>query len=71
MFEYYDNMTIDELNDAKTDVFNAIQNEKLWQGACLNDLEITMHQYNIESLRYELHYILDLIDERTSEDMTR
>lgn len=67
MFEHYENMTMDELNDAKTEVFNAIQNEKLWQGACRDDLGITMHQYNIESLRYELHCILDLIEEKEIE----
>lgn len=61
-FERYDNMTLEELEIARDDVYNNIQNEKIWMFGSAGDAEAEcMHAENVDNLRVELRYILDLI----------
>lgn len=65
MHEQYDNMTLEELRTASTNVYNTIQNEKIWMFGSVGDAEAEcMHAENVDNLRAELRYILDLIKER-------
>lgn len=60
--ERYNNMTLDELHDAKDEVYNNIQNEKIWMFGSAGDAKAEcMHAENVDNLRAELRYILDLI----------
>ena len=64
-FKMYDDMTIEELYEAKQDVYGAIQNEKFWMFGSAGDKEAEcMHAENVDQLREELQYIFDLIEKR-------
>ena len=64
MFERYDSMTLEELEEEKDDVLGTIENEKLWMLGAQNADEGYMHAQNIGGLQYELQYIEDLIEKR-------
>lgn len=64
----YDNMTLEELHAAKNDVCGAIRNEKIWMFGSAGDAEAEcMHAENVDKLRAELRYILNLIKEKEKE----
>lgn len=64
-FSCYDDMTLDELKQAADEVYGNIQNEKLWMFGSAGDAEAEcMHAENVDRLRIELKYILDLIEEK-------
>lgn len=64
MMKSYIEMNIDELFAERRELFAAIQNEKLWQGACTEEWEINMHQENIEDLRAQLRHVIMLISQK-------
>ena len=64
-FSCYDDMTLEELKAAKIEVYHNIQNEKIWMFGSAGDAEAEcMHAENVDRLRVELRYIIDLIEER-------
>ena len=65
-YEHYNKMSLKELLDASVEVYQAIQNEKIWMFGSRNDEDANMHAQNVDNLREELKYILTLV--RMQED---
>lgn len=64
-FSKYDKMSVRELEREKYEVYNALQNEKIWMLGSAGDAEREcMHARNADNLRAELRYIIDLINEK-------
>lgn len=57
MYGKYDNMPIEELKAEAKDIIGAIRNEAIWMIG--GDEE--MHKHNIEMLREELEYVMEII----------
>jgi hypothetical protein len=57
-------MTSDALQNKIEEVRSSIQNEKMWMFGSDNIEDELMHSNNVDELREELRYILDLIDEK-------
>ena len=61
----YERMSVNELKSAAEDLYKAIQNEKIWMfGSAGNAEEECMHAENVDKLRSELKYVLELIEAR-------
>ena len=64
-FSKYDKMSVKELEREKYEVYNAIQNEKIWMlGTGIDSEAANMLAQNVDNLRAELRYIIDLISEK-------
>ena len=70
-FSKYDKMSVKELEREKYEVYNAIQNEKIWMlGTGVDSEAANMFAQNVDNLRAELRYIIDLINEKSDNGET-
>jgi hypothetical protein len=60
-YEKYNNMNLEELENAKNELFGEIQTEKAWMFASKGKKEL-QHAMNVDILRAELRYVIDKID---------